>query len=517
MQEAMAEPRSVFVLLALVLVASSTAAGDEIYVDLSLSSDCPGQYEPATRFCGAGTLTAFHTLPGGLSAAQPGDEVTLRSGSYGQVAPPTSGQPGSPVTIRNHPGEIALVENLTSLVAIWMEGLSYVTIQGLEIDTVRGFGHLYDCHHIVISGCRFETSGVGTTGAMKLARTTYSRIVSNSFADSGGDQMVLQDVSDHNLIAGNSFFSGYHSLLSIRCSEQNIVRDNVFDNPDQKAVEIYDCEGTSDAPYRLDSTARNVFDRNLFVRTRADTDDHSYNGIQHGGQHTIVRRGEFRGCLGGGVNYQHYSDESLFVYGNRMYQNTFYDNRCHAIIGDDPNDPARYYDHQVKNNLLYLNQDCDDGGGQIRIPDPSVVMLSDNVLAVEDPFFVDEAAFDFRLDSSSPHLDQGGFVTVTTSAGSGTELPVHDASWFHDGLGIVGESGDVIQLQGQTARAQITQIDYSGNTLTLAEPLTWSAGEGVHLAYSGTSPDPGAHERGLDGLLFADGFESGDTTFWVTH
>ena len=90
-----------------------------------------------------------------------------------------------------------------------------------------------------------------------------------------------------------------------------------------------------------------------------------------------------------------------------------------------------------------------------------------------------------------------------------------DASWFHDGLGVVGESGDLIQLQGQTARTRVTQIDYSGSILTLAEPLSWSAGQGVHLAFSGISPDPGAHERGIDGLVFTDGFESGDATHWT--
>lgn len=500
---------------ALVLAVATGSFCDEIFVDLTLGDDCPGEYDSSSRSCGGGTRTAFNNLDEGLAAAEPGDHVVLRSGGYGAIAPVSSGQPGSPITIRNHHSETVLVANLSSEVAISMDGLSYITIQGLEFDAVRGFGHIYDCHHIVINGCRFSSSGVGTTGSMKLARTTHSRIINNTFSDSDGDQMVLQDASDHNLIAGNSFFAAYHSLLSIRCSEHNIVRDNVFDNPDQKAVEIYDCEGTSDAPYRLDSTARNVFENNDFIRTRADTDDHSYNAIQHGAQHTIVRRNVFRGCLGGGVNYQHYSDESLFVYGNRMVQNTFYDNRCHAIIGDNPEDPARYFDHRVTNNLLFLNQDCTGGGEQTRIADPGVVILNHNVLATEDPGFVDEPGFDFRLTAASPFVNQGGFVTTTATEGSGTTIPVNDAGWFHDGLGVVGESGDLIQLEGQPTRVRIVQVDYTGNTLILAGPLTWSAGQGVHLAYAGDGPDPGAFERGLDGQIFADGFESGDLSFWL--
>ena len=79
----------------------------------------------------------------------------------------------------------------------------------------------------------------------------------------------------------------------------------------------------------------------------------------------------------------------------------------------------------------------------------------------------------------------------------------------------MGESGDLIQLQGQTLRVRVVHVDYTGNTLTLAEPLTWIAGQGVHLAYTGDAPDAGAFERGLDGQIFADGFESGDLSFWL--
>jgi hypothetical protein len=52
--------------------------------------------------------------------------------------------------------------------------------------------------------------------------------------------------------------------------------------------------------------------------------------------------------------------------------------------------------------------------------------------------------------------------------------------------------GDTIQLQGQSMTATITAI--SGNTITVATPLTWSAGQGLALAYAGTAPDVGAYE-----------------------
>jgi hypothetical protein len=49
--------------------------------------------------------------------------------------------------------------------------------------------------------------------------------------------------------------------------------------------------------------------------------------------------------------------------------------------------------------------------------------------------------------------------------------------------------------EGESGTALVTAIDYATHTLTLDAPLTWSADQGVALAYSGSAPDPGAYER----------------------
>jgi hypothetical protein len=252
--------------------ACATLQAATLYVDTSLSSDCPGTYDPSTRSCGGGGDVVYHTLAGGLAAVRPGDVLLLREGSYGQLAPPAAGVAGSPITIRGYPGERAAIENLGSTVAIWMEGLSYIILEDLVID---------------------------------------------------------------------------------------------------------------------------------------------------------------------------------------------------------------------------------------------------NALATEDPRFVDELGYDFRLAPSSSFIDFAGFVTTTVSAGSGTSLPVHDALFFYDGYGIAGEIGDLIQLEGQSVRSRVVAVDDQSHTLTLDQPLSWGADQGVHLAYVGIAPDAGAFEFGLDeGLLFGDGFEAGDTSAW---
>ena len=101
--------------------------------------------------------------------------------------------------------------------------------------------------------------------------------------------------------------------------------------------------------------------------------------------------------------------------------------------------------------------------------------------------------FDFRLQSASPSINAGVFLTTTTTAGSETAIPVEDAGFFIDGLGIV--PGDRIQLQGQSQTASITSVDYSTNQFTIDTPLTWTAGLGVSLPYAGSAPDIGTFEQ----------------------
>ena len=103
---------------------------------------------------------------------------------------------------------------------------------------------------------------------------------------------------------------------------------------------------------------------------------------------------------------------------------------------------------------------------------------------------------DFRM-SFSGNLTRSSFERLyngTAIADPLTTFEVGDALYFVDGFGIPGEVGDTIQLDGDTARAVITNVDYATNTLTLDAALTWSAGQGVSLAYEGSAPDVGAYE-----------------------
>jgi hypothetical protein len=486
----------ILTLAALVMLPSATFAqgsGPVIHVDPQIRESSCRNYDSTTRQCGTGSDAVFRTLAGAAAAAGPGATVVIRGGVYREpLAPQTSGTSEQPITFQGAGGESVVITGVDAP-AVQLIGRHHIVIQGFTVEDVTGWGRLQDATGNTIRQMVFRraTAG-GTTGGLKLVRASGNRIVGNVFED-GNDNVLLQDDSNGNLVVENLFSRARHSLLSIRCSGTNVIRGNTFDNPDQKAMEIFDCEGISDAPVRLNATVRNLVERNTFLRTRPTGRNYAYNAIQHGGQLTNVRRNVFTGAAGGGVNFQYYERESLFVFGNRLNHNTFYGNNCFAVIGVS-GAPREYVENRVINNILYKNRDCEGIGEQVSIRDPQAVILIGNAIETDDPGFVNEGAGDLHLTESSRLIDTAGPLTNASADGSGTVLPVWDPVPFFDGFGIAGEVGDEIQLLGSGERARIVQINLRERLLMLDRPLTWQQNQGVALAFSGNRPDPGAFE-----------------------
>ena len=487
----------IIIVAALALTPVSTGAqepGRVIHVDSQIGERSCTNYSASSRQCGTGNETAVRTIANAASAAGPGTTVIIREGVYREpLVPQQSGTLEQPITFRAAEGEQVVISGVEDAPALQIIGRSYIIIEGFGVEDVAGWGRLQDATGNIVRRMAFRRAiAGGTTGGLKLVRSRGNRIVANIFED-GNDSMLLQDDSSGNVVADNIFSRARHSLMSIRCSGTNVIRGNTFDNPDQKAMEIYDCEGVSDAPVRLNSTLRNLIEKNTFLRTRPTGRNYAYNAIQHGGQLTNVRHNVFKGSAGGGVNFQYYERESLFVYGNRLYHNTFYGNHCFAVVGVS-GAPREYVENRVINNLLYKNRDCEGAGEQVSIRDPQAVILIGNAVESEAPGFVNEEAGDLRLAENSRLIDAAGPLTRTTAEGSGTVLPVTDPVPFFDGFGIPGEVGDEIQLLGSGERARILQIDLAQRLLTLDRPLTWQNNQGVALAFTGARPDPGAFE-----------------------
>lgn len=466
--------------------------GDVFHVDLTLGANCLGTYNATTRTCGSGTLIAYNTQAGALGASGPDDTILYRQGTYASRMEPTiSGADGRRITIKSYPGETATLSG--SFVALWLINVSYLQIEGFTITNVSGFCRLLNAHNNILQNNTFNTTtGSGTTAGCKFIQSTRNRILNNTI-DNGNDSVTLIDASDRNLFSGNNFIRGGHSQLSFRCSQYNVVRNNTFANDEQKSIELYDCDAQgSDHPVRMDSTKHNLIEWNLFIQSAASTSFNDFNAIQHGGQETIVRRNRFYNNLGGGIHYNTYTAEATYLYHNRGYHNVLDQNRCWAFYGEG--DTATYYANEAKNNVIWRNTDCAGAGSQFNVPDPVAVAMVNNAVLTSDPGFVNANARDYTLTAGSSLIDAAAFLTTAVGSGSGTTLQVADSRYFFDGFTIVGEVGDVVQFQGQTATARILAINYTTHTLTLNAPLSWVGGQALALAYSGAAPDIGVFE-----------------------
>ncbi|MCD4740582.1 hypothetical protein K8R43_05355, partial [archaeon] len=107
-----------------------------------------------------------------------------------------------------------------------------------------------------------------------------------------------------------------------------------------------------------------------------------------------------------------------------------------------------------------------------------------------DPMLVDPQNENFNLQSDSPAIDAGDWLTMTIGAGSGTQLIVEDAGYYCDGFGMI--DGDEIRVGSNLVG--ITAVDYDTNVISVNEVITWNDGDPVSLPYEGSAPDIGAFE-----------------------
>jgi hypothetical protein len=409
---------------------------------------------------------AYSTLTGAANVAQAGDMVLIRQGTYNQqLRPQISGTVGSPITFRNYLSEVVVISGSFSPASIILNQVSYITIEGLRVEDSRWLEATNAHFNVIRNNVFLRTPASGTTGNLRFISSDHNQIVGNVLEE-GNDNLLLID-ADYNLVEGNTLREGRHSLLSIRCSNYNLIRNNFFSNTQQKIAEVYDCgEDTTAVPHAFNATHHNVIEHNVFAEASAYYSTSGGNGIQYAGQDGIIRYNVFY-HTNVGLGMQIYSDEALYNHRNRVYHNVFYDNDCAgiAVRGDSLN-------NIYKNNILFKNKgisgDC-FGVGPAQVvyrtplaefffewndilnngPDEAVIheefgdgdtlayfesqypaLFANNLQVL--PTFRDEAAYDFRLKSTSPLINAGTFLARATTSGSGTLLPVNDARYFRN-------------------------------------------------------------------------------------
>jgi len=117
-------------------LAPSQVQARDIFVDGDLGSATCETYDPATGSCSGGANAAFQSLSAAAGAAEAGDVVLLRAGTYEEVLePPRSGTAAAPIVFRAYESEAPLISGLDEP-AIQLIGVSYVEIEGIFVRDV---------------------------------------------------------------------------------------------------------------------------------------------------------------------------------------------------------------------------------------------------------------------------------------------------------------------------------------------------------------------------------------------
>jgi hypothetical protein len=497
--------REVFipVLVVFVLLPVCVNAQD-YYVDKDSIGGTCSDSNPGTitqPWCTIGKANAF---------LQAGDTVYIRAGTFQEtINPSNSGTEGKYITYQNYQSDIAILQDVSY--GIYFLNVNYIKVDGIKLDGEQLYPNadmskwvrFENANYCIVQNVTMEYCN-GWSGIEIRKDCEYNKLLDNIIkwcgqpADSGeqGNSLTLR--GNRNLIEGNEFYYAGHNLLEIMDGDSpysngkyNVIRNNIFDNGEEwgRCVQLrFDSDGIGTG------NQRNVFENNIVRRSHRLNGGEPNSGMEIISRDNIIRFNEFYDNYGYGCHLAH-MDQNQASW-NKIYGNVFYNNgkrhetkkRWGFCISDWVSDGTKPEDNCIKNNILY-----DNGQENIRFDDCSE---GDHIVSnnhrTGDPKFVDAENYNFYLQSGSPCIDNGTWLTTATSSGSGTQIQVDDAGYFMDGFGIV--DGDVIQLEGQNQTARITNVDYNNNIITVNKNLIWANGDGVSLAYGGPAPDIGAYE-----------------------
>lgn len=489
-------------------------------------------------------------------SALAGDWVYMRGGGYALgIAPDNDGTESERIIFAGYEGEDVKISG--AFTGLALSGRAYITVQGVHVDGTHTFADLKSAHHVWILNSKLVNNadtGGWPMGVRMYDNSHHNRLANCVVGQSGymtanddiggvinvGNWENASDTTGYNLIENNQFFHGGHHILEV-ASSYNIFRNNTFHNENWTACPRPStnnlCGNRNVGLYRDQLDANwNVFEGNRLAFAGASIDDSAGStGLSVRSPHTIVRNNLFFYNDGPGLGLYVDSTQTYDARHSYVYHNVFYKNGVSPLSAGDvrytfgltfdnvagTKAPFPITDCAIKNNLFFGNtggdlffyytdfKAQDVHGNYFGIVKGSnetgyvtVTLPPDNVMSAADPQFVDVGPaatvedvvkLDFHVKAGSPTVDQGAFLTTTTAAGSGTVLGVEDPHYFIDGYGIV--TGDEIQLEGQTQTARVVSVDYAAKQLTLDTALTWTAGLGVALRYSGTAPDIGAYEQ----------------------
>lgn len=472
------------------------------------------------------------------SNASAGDTATLCDGTFTtRIIPTNSGSSGNSITYIADTKHAAVIQNAGS--GANLSGKNYITLDGLYFNGCGScWMRMVNSDYNIIQNCKFYDSQAWV-GIILENGSFYNKFTDNIFEDapySGNtDGTKPADFigfyggnNNYNVFEGNNFGNCNHCIVFLDKGERNVFRGNTFQNQYHTGLNLNDDNA-------------NLIENNYFYDQGNDIENDPYPhwylrnnpAIQLNGSYQIIRKNIFDNN-GSGISISTYAAANTEAYYARVYNNTinkgviplfgeavdanylignifknniFTNAEASTYPGDGRPDPfnINYRDNNGADNPFYNN--CSYGQNDHRYrnytPHTFAEIISQyptnfpsgNITA--DPKYTNAGNRDFTLQSDSPMIDAGAWLTtITSSTTSGvSSFVVDDSRYFYDGWGIPGEKGDIIKTQKGEVTT-ITIIDYNTHTITVRPAIDIVKGEGLAFNYSGSGPDIGAYEYG---------------------
>lgn len=465
----------------------------------------------ATYTVKAGGGGTYSTIGACAAVAVAGDNCVIFAGTYNEtVKPANSGSAGSPITFSTNPGDSVTVTG-------WNLGsLNYITIQGsaaapMIVTSGVGWGNITHSIFQYIS----ETGGgcVGGNGWYTTNQpTSYNQFLSLTLVSCGGSPAgpAIELEGDHNLFDG--IVCSYAQACITLSGQFNVIRNSTFgptsasvlggqhSQPVENSVACGGGAGTTDIAGGMQHL---LYENNKSIQWRGG-DSHGTALVTDTGSVTCgTATNVFRLSQtmdSGSYGIQIYSSKSVYFY-NDSFSNTQLDNgnKDQEDYTLDPNEPNSRTINNIFANMTQLGSTdwciygdtplvedhnfCFNSGWTGSWNGPSTgggSSYDSSDIFNKDPLYVAPDT-DLHLQSGSPAISAGGPLTKATNSGSASaSLTVADAGFFSWGYGIPNVQPDWIRI-GPSVTAQISNIDYSTNTITLASPASWSSGAPIYL------------------------------------
>jgi len=475
---------------------------------------------------GTDSLRPWRTIGRAASTLVAGETVTvLAGGSYDEAVTFTySGASGNPITITAAPGTRPTVRRFD------LTNKSYITVSGFEMTNL---GFTPDLNPSIslrgTTGVRIinnyihdtttNTAGIRVVGA-KAFNLYLSRNTLNGIGPAGNRAVGMELWGDNILSEGNDI-SHTQDFTRVYGS-RNVIRNDVWhdsSSADQPAAHVDGMQSfcSNGIP---NEAASYLLLEGVYFHDNPGPDEHFalINGTNTcGGTSTVILRGNLIYNVGEvsyiADNNQSFGDHHKYYNNTTVNGGIGYATKPHNTVSLTGISYA-----SVLNNI-FVDAIASTAPAQGYTLDTSGTSSGDYNLGYQttgsitwsDPINSEPHNFlnrnplfaggtDFHLQNGSPAKGTGGPLTTVRAgdSGGGTTLLVTDAHFFQDGWG--GATPDWIAVGSSANPVQISSINYSTDTITLAAPIMRSAGQPVWLFKNssgstvlyGAAPDIGA-------------------------